>query len=68
VFAISFPIFVIASALSRGARFFLLAGLVYFFGPQIRGFIDIHFNRLAWAFAILLIGGFVVLRYVGGGH
>jgi membrane protein YqaA with SNARE-associated domain len=65
VFEISFPIFIFASTVSRGARFFLLAGLVYFFGPQIQGFIDRHFNRLAWAFAVLLIGGFVVLRFIG---
>jgi membrane protein YqaA with SNARE-associated domain len=64
VFQISFPVFVFASAVSRGARFFILAGLVYHFGPQIKGFIDLHFNRLAWAFAILLIAGFAVLRFV----
>jgi membrane protein YqaA with SNARE-associated domain len=65
VFEIAFPIFIVASTISRGARFFLLAGLVFFFGPQIQGFIDRHFNRLAWAFAILLIGGFVALRFLG---
>jgi membrane protein YqaA with SNARE-associated domain len=64
VFAISFPVFVVASAISRGARFFILAGLVYFFGPQIKGFIDRHFDRLAWAFAILLVAGFLVLRFL----
>jgi membrane protein YqaA with SNARE-associated domain len=64
VFAISFPIFVVASVISRGARFFLLAGLVFWKGVAIKGFIDRHFNRLAWAFAALLIGGFLALRYV----
>jgi membrane protein YqaA with SNARE-associated domain len=64
VFQISFPIFLVASALSRGARFFILGGLVYAVGPQIQGFIDRHFNRLAWAFGILLIAGFAVLRFV----
>jgi membrane protein YqaA with SNARE-associated domain len=65
VFEISFPIFVIASTISRGARFFILAGLVFYFGPQIQGFIDRHFNRLAWLFAILLVGGFFALRFIG---
>lgn len=64
VFQVSFPIFLIASVTSRGARFFLLAGLIYFFGPGIQRFIDQHFNRLVWAFLILLIGGFVVLTRV----
>jgi membrane protein YqaA with SNARE-associated domain len=61
VFSISFPIFVIASLTSRGARFFLVAGLIYFFGPPIQGFIDRYFDRLVWLFVILLIGGFVVV-------
>jgi membrane protein YqaA with SNARE-associated domain len=64
VFAISFPVFVVASVVSRGLRFFLVAGLVYFFGPPIRRFIDQHFNRLAWVFGILLVGGFVVLKFL----
>jgi membrane protein YqaA with SNARE-associated domain len=61
VFQISFPVFVLASAISRGARFFMLAGLIYFYGPPIQRFIDRHFNRLAWAFGILLVAGFFVL-------
>jgi membrane protein YqaA with SNARE-associated domain len=64
VFAISFPIFVVASTISRGARFFIVAGLVYFFGAPIQSFIDRHFNRLAWLFGILLLGGFVALRFL----
>jgi membrane protein YqaA with SNARE-associated domain len=64
VFAISLPVFIIASTISRGARFFLVAGLVYFFGAPIQSFIDRHFNRLAWLFGILLVGGFVVLRFL----
>jgi membrane protein YqaA with SNARE-associated domain len=64
VFAISFPIFVIASVASRGARFFLVAGLVFFYGPRIKGFIDHHFNRLVWAFTILLVGGFLLIRFL----
>jgi membrane protein YqaA with SNARE-associated domain len=64
VFQISFPIFVFASLASRGARFFLVAALIYFFGPGIQRFIDQHFNRLVWVFLVLLIGGFVVLTRV----
>jgi membrane protein YqaA with SNARE-associated domain len=64
VFAISFPVFVIASVVSRGARFFMIAGLVYYFGPRIKDFIDRHFNRLAWAFGILLVGGFLLVKFL----
>jgi membrane protein YqaA with SNARE-associated domain len=64
VFAISFPVFVVASVVSRGLRFFLLAWLVYVLGPPVRRFIDRHFNRLAWAFGILLVGGFAVLGFL----
>jgi membrane protein YqaA with SNARE-associated domain len=64
VFQISFPIFLVASTISRGARFFIVAGLVYYFGAPIQSFIDRHFNRLAWLFGILLIGGFVAIRFL----
>jgi membrane protein YqaA with SNARE-associated domain len=64
VFQISFPIFIVASSISRGARFFIVSGLVYFFGQPIQSFIDRHFNRLAWAFGILLIAGFAAIRFL----
>lgn len=62
-FNISLPMFVIASVISRGARFFLVAFLIWKFGPQIKTFIDKYFNWLAIAFTILLIGGFIVIDY-----
>jgi len=61
---ISFPLFVLASVLSRSARFFLVSGLIYLFGPKIKTFIDRYFNILVVVFTILLIGGFVVLKYL----
>lgn len=64
VFQIAFPVFLLASSISRGARFFMVAGLVYLYGPPIQAFIDRHFNRLAWAFGILLVAGFVSLRFL----
>lgn len=63
VFSVSFPVFVVASVLSRGARFFLLGALVWRYGPRISGFIDRYFNVLTWVFTALLVGGFVLLRY-----
>lgn len=62
VFGISFPVFVLASVVSRGLRFFLVATLIYFFGPPIRSFIDKYFNLLSILFIVLLIGGFYVFK------
>ena len=56
--------FVIVSSIGRAGRFFLVAGLLRIFGAPIRAFIEKHFDVLAVAFMVLLIGGFVVLRYV----
>lgn len=63
-FDISLIPFVLASLVGRSARFFLVAWLIWRFGPQITRFIDRYFNWLAIAFTVLLIGGFVVLKTV----
>jgi len=64
VFHIAFPMFVIASAVSRSARFFLVAGLLARFGAHAQVFIDKYFNWLAIGFVVLLVGGFWVLARV----
>ena len=56
--------FTIASVVSRGARFLLLAALLWYFGPPIRRFIEAHLPLLATLFFILLFGGFIAIRYV----
>lgn len=61
---ISFPGFLIASTVSRSARFFLVAGLMGWKGERIRPFIEKYFNWLSLAFAALLIGGFLVIKWV----
>jgi membrane protein YqaA with SNARE-associated domain len=63
-FKINFVIFLIASAISRSARFFLVGWLIYKFGPGIRLFIDRYFNVLAFVFVALLIGGFILVKYL----
>jgi membrane protein YqaA with SNARE-associated domain len=64
VFGINFGVFVVASVLSRGLRFFAVAALIYRFGPPIARFIDRYFDLLAIGFGILLVGGFVVVKLV----
>jgi membrane protein YqaA with SNARE-associated domain len=56
--------FGIASLVSRGARFFLVAALLWQFGPPLRRFIEGNLALLTTAFFVLLVGGFVVLRLV----
>lgn len=61
-FDINLPMFVLAGTISRSARFFLVAGLIWKFGEPIRAFIDKYFNLLAILFTILLVGGFAVIK------
>lgn len=63
-FHINFSVFVLASAVSRSARFFLVGGLIHAFGPRIQTFIDRYFNLLAIIFTILLVAGFVLIKYL----
>jgi len=56
--------FALASIISRGARFFLVAWLIYHYGATIRGFIDRYFNLLTVVFTVLLVGFFTVLAYI----
>ncbi len=64
LFHIDFTMFMLASLVSRGLRFFLIAGLIWKFGSPIKGFIDKYFNWLAIAFTVLLVGSFVLLGKV----
>jgi membrane protein YqaA with SNARE-associated domain len=54
--------FMIASVLARGLRFFVLAALLWWFGPPIRRFIERNLGWLTVVFFALLFGGFVVLK------
>ena len=56
--------FLIASTISRSARFFLVSGLIWKFGEPIRSFIDKYFNLLTILFTVLLIGGFILIKYI----
>jgi len=61
---INFPGFLFASTISRSARFFLVAGLFGWKGENIRPFVEKYFNWLSLAFAVLLIGGFAVIKWL----
>lgn len=61
---LSIPVFIVASIVARGLRFFVLAALLWKFGPPIRTFIEKYLGLLFTAFVVLLLGGFYVLRYL----
>ena len=56
--------FLVTSVIARGIRFFLVAGLLYFCGAPIRDFIEKRLGLMFTIFVVLLVGGFVVLRYI----
>lgn len=62
-FKIDFVVFVLASIAGRAGRFFLVAGFIYLYGPSIKDFIDKYFNLLTFAFFVLLILGFLLMKY-----
>ncbi len=68
-FNMAFIPFLLASAISRSLRFFIVAGLIGLlyrkYGERIRQIIDRYFNLLAIAFVVLLILGFVVVGSLG---
>jgi membrane protein YqaA with SNARE-associated domain len=63
-FKINFVTFILVSIVSRSARFFLVAALIYKFGAPVRYFIERYFNILTILFFILLIGGFLLIKFI----
>ena len=59
-----FALFVFASIVSRSIRFFLVAALLWYFGDVARQFIERRLTLVTTVFAVALVGGFVVLRYL----
>ena len=67
-FGVNLRVFAVASVLSRGARFFAIAALVWWFGAAVERFIDRYFNLLAMGFLVLLAGGFVAVHFAVRRH
>lgn len=59
------PLFelILGSILGRGGRFFLVALIILLVGDKAKPFIDKYFNLLVSIFFILLVGGFVLIKY-----
>jgi membrane protein YqaA with SNARE-associated domain len=56
--------FGVASLITRAARFYLVAALLWKFGAPIKIFIEKYLNWLALLFLVLLIGGFLVVKWL----
>tara|TARA_X000000950_G_scaffold193783_1_gene233596 strand:+ start:48 stop:656 length:609 start_codon:yes stop_codon:yes gene_type:complete len=61
---LNFVVFVVASLVSRGIRFFIVAGLLNFYGHEIKIFIERYLNWVFLLFVILLIFGFIGLKLI----
>lgn len=64
VFNASFLIFILAAIIGRGLRFFIVGATIAYLGKKGRNFIESHFNILALVLAVLLIAGFVAIKFL----
>lgn len=62
VCSINIGMFLVASVVSRGLRFFLISWLIWKYGEPIKKFIDKYFNLIAIIFTVLLVGSFVLIK------
>ena len=60
----SLPVFIAASVVTRGARFFLVEALLRWYRPPIRDFIEARLTLVTTVFAALIVLGFVALKYI----
>lgn len=61
---VGLAVLIAGSTLGRFGRFFLVAAFLYFFGPGVKSLIEKYFDWAALAFAVLLILGFVVIKFL----
>ncbi len=58
---LNFTVFMVASVIARGLRFYVIAALLWKFGPPVRTFIERRLGLMFSIFVGCLVGGFVVL-------
>ena len=64
VFHLNLLLFILVSIVGRGMRFYIVATLLKVFGNIIKKYIDRYFNLLSILFFILLIGSFILIKYL----
>lgn len=60
---LNIPVFILASVIARGLRFFLIAGLLWKFGEPMKNYIEKNLGWLSILFFILLVGGFCLIKF-----
>ncbi len=61
---VSLGVLIGASILGRFMRFYIVAACIYVFGPSVKALLDKYFEWATLAFTAMLIGGFVVIKYL----
>jgi membrane protein YqaA with SNARE-associated domain len=61
---LSLPVFMVASVVARGLRFFIVAALLWQYGAPIRDFIERRLGLMFTIAMLLLLGGFAAVRYL----
>ena len=64
VFAVNLPLFLLASAIGRVGRFFLVAFLMHLFGKRYKDTIEKYIDILGFAFIVLLVLGVLAVKYL----
>jgi membrane protein YqaA with SNARE-associated domain len=64
--ATAMPLYVLigAAIIARSARFFLVAALLWKFGPPMKAWIDKNFALATTAIGIAFVGGFIAIRFL----
>ena len=57
-------VFMLSRVVARGVRCFLVATLLWKFGPPVRDYIERRLGLMFTLFCVLLIGGFIAVRYL----
>ena len=68
MFKFPFWPFMAASIIGRSFRFFVVAGIIYVYGPKVKTYIEKYFDLLAWLLLFLAIGGFIALNFFSGAN
>ena len=61
---LSLGVLIAASLIGRGLQFFGVAAVVWWLGPPARVLIDRYFGWVAAGTGVLIVGGFVAVRYI----
>ena len=65
VFSLNPMLFMLSAIAARAPRFFIEAALLWKFGEVIQDFLERRLTLFMTLFAIILVGGFVLLKFVG---